>query len=44
LKIVNEILKNPSFVSTIKCSTIKDEENAFGYELNQYIFHGYLEF
>ncbi|HHW21190.1 MAG TPA: hypothetical protein PKZ17_04835 [Thermodesulfovibrio thiophilus] len=38
LKIVNEILKNPSFVSTIKCSTIKDEENAFGYELKPVYF------
>ncbi|HHW19962.1 hypothetical protein [Thermodesulfovibrio thiophilus] len=32
LKIVNEVLKNPIYVSKVKCTGIKDEGNMVGYE------------
>ncbi|MGB9891487.1 MULTISPECIES: hypothetical protein [Thermodesulfovibrio] len=38
LKIVNEILRNPSFVSSIKCSVIDEGENILGYELKPLYF------
>lgn len=38
LRIANEILKDPSFVSSIKCSAIYDEGNIRGYELKPIYF------
>ncbi len=38
MKIVNEILRDSSFISSIKCSTLYDKENIIGYELKPLYF------
>lgn len=38
LKIAGEILKDSSIVSFVKCSTIRDKENIYGYELKPVYF------
>ncbi|MEN2993795.1 MAG: hypothetical protein ABDH19_00400 [Thermodesulfovibrio sp.] len=38
IKIANEILRNSSFVSSIKCSEINDKEKIVGYELKPIYF------